>query len=68
MRCVSRVIPGSMQSREDLIITKVNILTDGVGGDQISTGWSIEERGVAQTRKIAKWGMGVWIFEKTPIL
>ena len=48
-----------MRSREDLIIAKMNILTDGVGGVQISTGWSIEERGVAQTCKIAKWTMGV---------
>lgn len=48
-----------MQSREDLIIAKANILTDGVGGVQISTGWSIEERGVAQTCKIAKWMTGV---------
>ena len=44
---------------EDLKIVKVNILTDGVGGDQISTGWSIEERGVAQTCKIAKLMTGV---------
>ena len=52
-----------MRSREDLIITKMNMLTDGVGGAQISTGWSIEERGVAQTCKIAKWSMGVKIFD-----
>ena len=48
-----------MRSREDLIIDKMNILIDGGGGDQISTGWSIEERGVAQTGKIAKLMTGV---------